>query len=116
MEKLSPNPFNSGLMRNLDLFAWYASLSGAKIAAADISAAMHSEALASYDISYLFVSNGTVDMSCEEHIGTMKELERIDDKLTNGENFSIVVFEEADHDWNNWQMALYRMLPKMFRK
>ena len=112
----SMHTINSGLMRNLDLFAWYASLSGAKTAAADISAAMHSEALASYDISYLFVSNGTVDMSCEEHIGTMKELERIDDKLTNGENFSIVVFEEADHDWNNWQMALYRMLPKMFRK
>ena len=111
----SMHTINSGLMTDLDLFSWYGSFSGAKTAAADISAAMHSEALEPYDIAYLFVANGTRDMSCEEHIATMTELEEIDSKLKNGENFSIVVFENAAHDFVNWQMALYRFLPIVFQ-
>ena len=105
---------NSALMRCLDLFAWYGSFSGGKTAAADISAAIHSEQFEQYPILYFFVANGTIDSSYEEHIKLMLELEAIDDKLTNGENFSINVFEDAGHNFKNWEMALYRLLPLIF--
>ena len=112
----SKHTLESGLMTNLDLFAWYGSFSGVFTPeAADISAALHSEAFAQYPIHYLFVANGTIDYSYEGHIKTMLELEALDSTLEDGVNFSIHVFEGGGHNFKNWEMALYRFLPHIFQ-
>lgn len=111
----SMHTLNVGLARCLDLFSWFGSFSGAKTEAAVLSDAIHSGELEAYEIDYLFVTNGKFDMSYEEHMNTARELEAMDEKLTDGVNFRIVDIKNGSHDWPSWELALYDFLQVAFQ-
>lgn len=111
----SMHTLNVGMIRSLDLFSWFGSFSGSRTEASAISEAIHSSEFEQYQIDYLFVTNGKFDMSYQEHLEMAKELEANDDKLTEGDNFSVVDIKNGSHDWPSWELALYDFLQIAFR-
>lgn len=112
---------NSGMMKSLDIISWFGDFSSVDDTAEQISAAIHSEEFEQYQINYLLATTGKYDMipggqkRYEVITSTMSELDRIDEKISQGENYSLIDVINGGHNMATWEVSLYDFLQIIFK-
>lgn len=106
----------SGMLANLDLFAWFGNYSGIWLDFEKLESILHST-----DYSVRFWYNGT---GTEDAVGSAAEnqiqfhnqvMEKLSDRIVDGQNYALVVLDGGAHDFPSWIIDLYNSLLVFFR-
>lgn len=102
------------MCNSLDYFSWFGTFSGSRTGADYFRETLQSEAFGDYPIHYLYVSSGTLDFALPGQIQDYDALLEMEPRLTEGVNTNFDVFPMQSHSWENWHLALYNFLQKVF--
>ena len=112
----SMTSIHSALMKNVDIFSWVGSFSGAKTEVADFQAALESEEYKDYDIKFWYNGNGKADIAHDEHDEFAHGvLEAMPERFTDGENFAWVDLRDGSHAYQAWLVHLYNCMLVFFK-
>lgn len=106
--------YHSAMCNSLDYFSWFGTFSGSRTGADYFRETLQSEAFGDYPIHYLYVSSGTLDFALPGQIQDYDALLEMEPRLTEGVNTNFDVFPMQSHSWENWHLALYNFLQKVF--
>ena len=108
----SMTTMRSGMVANLDKFAWFGNFSGIWLDIEKLEAAL---ADSTYDIKYWYNGTGTDDFAAENHLLFHNEaVARLSDHITDGENYCMIVKDGGAHDFPSWIVDLYNSLLVFF--
>ena len=103
----------AGLVANLDKFAWFGNFSGIWLDVEKLETAL---ADSEYDIKYWYNGTGTEDFAAANHLDFHNEvMARLGDKVTDGENYCMIVKDGGAHDYPSWITDLYNSLLVFFK-
>lgn len=112
----SMTSIHSALMKNLDLFSWVGSYSGALTDVSDFKAALESEEYKGLDVKFWFNGNGKGDIAHDEHDEFCHGVvEAMPDRFTDGENFAWVDLRDGTHSYASWLAHLYNCMLVFFK-
>ena len=103
----------SGMVANLDKFAWFGNYSGIWLDVEKLEAAL---ADSDYAIDYWYNGTGTDDFAAANHLDFHNEvMSRLGDRITDGENYCMIVKDGGAHDYPSWIVDLYNSLLVFFK-
>ena len=112
----SMTSIHSAMMKNLDLFGWIGSYSGAKTDVSDFTAALNSDAYKDLKIDFWYNGNGKGDIAHDEHDEFCHAaVEAMPDRLKDGENFAWVDLRDGTHSYASWLVDLYNCMLVFFK-
>lgn len=106
--------YHSAFCASLDYFSWFGTFSGSRTGADYFRQTIQSEAFEDYPIHYLYVSGGTLDFALPGQLQDYDALLELEPRLTEGVNTNFDIFPMQSHSWENWHLALYNFLQKIF--
>ena len=103
----------SGMVANLDKFAWFGNFSGIWLEIEKLEAVL---ADGEYPINYWYNGTGTDDFAAANHLDFHNEvMRRLSDAVTDGENYCMIVKDGGAHDYPSWIVDLYNSLLVFFK-
>ncbi|MBQ5986233.1 MAG: hypothetical protein IJL59_03115 [Clostridia bacterium] len=112
----SMTSIHSALMKNLDLFAWVGSYSGAKTEVKDFQDALNAESVKALPIKFWYNGNGKADIAHDEHDEFCHGVvEAMPERFTDGENFAWVDLRDGSHAYQSWLVDLYNCMLVFFK-
>lgn len=112
----SMTSIHSAMMKNLDLFGWIGSYSGAKTEVSDFTEALNSDAYKDLKINFWYNGNGKGDIAHDEHDEFCHgAVEAMPDRLTDGENFAWIDLRDGTHSYASWLVDLYNCMLVFFK-
>lgn len=112
----SMTSIHSVLMKNLDMFSWIGSYSGAKTEVSDCTAALESAEYKDLNIKFWFNGNGKGDIAHDEHDEFCHGVvEAMPDRFTDGENFAWIDLRDGTHSYASWLTHLYNCMLVFFK-
>lgn len=111
---------NSGMIHCTDLFGYFGSYSGIWADYDAFYTAIH-DTFAEYPIYYWYNGTGTKDtvgtpQAVVNQIDfTAQVLEGMPDRFTDGENFALVIIDQAKHEYTAWLIDLYNSMLVFFQ-
>lgn len=118
--------WKSGIDKAIDLFSWFANMSGGPSAdeaeatayiESNVIPALEKAAADGYKINMMLHFNGANDMARAPHAAANKVLEKFaetSDIITQGENYDFIM-SNGDHNFFAWNLYLYDMLHVFFK-
>lgn len=112
----SMTSIHSALMKNLDLFSWVGSYSGAKTEVKDFQEALNSDANKDYAVKFWYNGNGKADIAHDEHDEFCHAVvEAMPERFTDGENFVWIDLRDGSHSYASWLVDLYNCMLVFFK-
>ena len=112
----SMTSIHSVLMKNLDLFSWVGSYSGAKTEVKDFLDALNADGVKNLPVRFWYNGNGKADIAHDEHDefchGVVKAMP---ERFTDGENFAWIDLRDGSHAYQSWLVDLYNCMLVFFR-
>ncbi len=106
---------HSALCGSLDYFSKFGTFSGSRTSTEEYQKTALSDELKDYSIDYWFVASGTFDFALPGQVSDYRSILKIDDRLHEGDNTSMVVNPMRYHSQGNWHIALYNFLQLVFK-
>ena len=108
----SMTTMRAGLLANLDKIAWFGNFSGIWLDVEKLEAVL---ADSEYPINYWYNGTGTDDFAAANHLDFHNEVTaRLSDKVSDGENYCMIVKDGGAHDYPSWIVDLYNSLLVFF--
>ena len=105
---------HSAVCQALDYFAWFGTFSGSRTTADEFRAAIQSDEFAQLPIKYLYACGGSYDFALPGQIEDYNNLLAVEPRLQSGVNTTFAVYPLRHHSADNWHIALYNFLQKVF--
>ena len=104
----------SGMVANLDKFAWFGNYSGIWLDVEKLEAALAEGA--QYPVRYWYNGTGDGDFAAENHLSFHNQvMEKLSDTIVDGENYCMIVKTGGAHDFASWIVDLYNSLLVFFK-
>lgn len=105
---------HSALCQSLDEIAWFGTFSGSRTTAEEFKKTLQSDNFAGLPIKYLYACGGSYDFALPGQIQDYTALISMEPRLQNGLNTVFDVYPLRHHSADNWHIALYNFLQKVF--
>ncbi len=103
--------YRSVMIGNLDSFSYFGGFSGSRI---PMDEYVQNVALSDLTVNYLYVSSGNFDFAVTNQIQDYKKLLSLNSALQDEKNASLDIYPMRYHSMENWHLALYNYLQKIF--
>ena len=105
---------HSALCKSLDYFSYFGTFSGSRTTVEEYRSTALSGEFKDYSIDYWFVASGAFDFAVNGQVEDYRAILKIDGRLKEGVNTSMVVAPMRYHSQGNWHIALYNFLQLAF--
>ena len=113
----SMTSIHCSLMKNVDMFSWVGSYSGAKTEVDDFKKALESDEYKDYAVKFWYNGNGKGDIAHDEHDEFCHGVvDAMPDRFVDGENFAWVDIKDGSHSYQSWVVDLYNCMLVFFKE
>jgi enterochelin esterase-like enzyme len=105
---------HAALCGSLDYFSWFGLFSAFRTEEQYLTEHMQAPAVADLPIHYLYMTSGNFDFALPGQIPGYELLLRIEPRLQHGVNADFDIYPMRYHSADNWHLALYNCLQRIF--